>query len=197
MKTQILVFLMVIVCCLSASGRQLLPGDAYLADGQQLIARDTMRFEVPAKKEDLKVYAQAYTSAQKVCRKIPGSDIDSLVVWSATAPDCPHTLRYIAAYGWCWQLERTPHIAVYCFDPKGYGTNGGGGMWHGGKAVILVEKNGKIIRFKNPYKMADKGFRRRVAALVADDPALAAAIQTAVGRRNKILRMLSNYSPNI
>lgn len=121
--------------------------------------------------------------------------VDSLVVWSSTSSERPHTISYIVNYGWSWQLENGRFIRIYCFSPKGYYISGNGGMWVRGKSIVIVEKNGIVSTFNNPTKQADAKFRRQLASLVADDPVLVAMINESRGRRDKILRMLSLYSP--
>lgn len=174
---------------------QLVEGNVYLSSGEVLEARDSIRISLPVKKKKLRIFENAYTARQKKKEDIIPATVDSIVVWSSTSVERHHTLCYIAKYGWAWQLDKGSHINVYCFSPKGYSVAGNGGMWYKVKGIIIVEKGDKLLVFKNPGKRANGKFIKHVISLVADDPVLVARLNKTYGARDKILRMLSLYSP--
>lgn len=179
---------------LTAKG-QLVEGNVYLSSGKIVEAHDSIRISLPVKKKKLRIFRNAYTARQKMMEEIVPTTVDSLVVWSSTSVERHHTLCYVGKYGWAWQLDNGPHIRVYCFSPKGYYVAGNGGMWYRVKSVVIIDKNGELFVFKKPDKRANDKFIKQVTSLVADDPSLVAKLNEAYGSREKILRMLSLYSP--
>lgn len=149
----------------------------------------------PRKEKKLEIIDRAYTRQSNVGNRIVATDVDSLTLWVATAPDRPHRFRFVRDYGWCWLLEHTPYLTVYCFSSGGYHFAGNGGLWLRGKGTLLVVKDGVIYNFGRPDKKADEKFRRQMDSLVADDAELTDYIRKAKGRRDKILRRLSMYKP--
>lgn len=173
----------------------MMDGIVYLAGGDSMAMRDSSRIAIPMKKKPLVILEHAYTARQKVVERVEPERVDSVVLWNTLAPARRHAMCYLPDYGWCWILERGPRISVYAFAPKGYHIAGNGGMWYIGKGCILVEKGGIITRFDKTAKSADRKFRERLAAMVADDAALAERLLTTLQRRDKALRMLSLYNP--
>lgn len=155
-----------------------------------------MRITPPAKRKKLELLDHAYSKARKVVSRIDPATVDSVVLWTTTSPEYPHTFIYLKEYGWCWQLEHNTHIAVYCYSPKGYFLSGNGGMWMRGKGDMLVVKDGTIENFGKTSKKINASKRHRLMELVADDPALAAYFRTAAGRCDKVLRALGKYNPD-
>lgn len=181
---------------LQARKPQSVCGCVYLHSGDTIAASGETRITPPAKRKKLEVIGNAYTRASKVASRIDPTTVDSVAIWSTTSPERHHTLIYIKEYGWCWQLEHTPHIALYCYSPKGYFLSGNGGMWIRGKGDMLVVKDGNIHNFGKTYKKINASKRRKLKELVADDPALAAYFRTAAGRYDKVLRALGYYNPD-
>lgn len=197
-QRNILSFILVIVLFSTAftAVGQLYDANIYLKSGEVVSVRDSVRIAMPVKKKKLKVYRNAYTALQKLKDEHSPDAVDSLVIWSSTSPERTHQVCYLSGYGWSWLLENGRYIRVYCYSPKGYYIGGNGGMWsRGKKSILIVEKDGRFYTFDNPTKWANDKFRNRVAALVADDPALAKQIGESNFRRDKTLRMLSLYSP--
>lgn len=170
-------------------------GRVYLGDGRIITADGDDRVTLPSKRRDIKVVEAAYSNKARVSATFKGDEVDSLHLWVRTKPERVRTERYLDGYGWCWQLDATPYVAVYAFSPKGYSLAGNGGMASIGKPKILVDMGGKITEFTNTHKMADNKLRRKLALMAADDPALAEAILASRHRRDKTIRMLSLYKP--
>ena len=184
--------------CNTAYAKKIYPtvcGCVYLHSGDSIMANDSVRVKIPKKRNRLELIDNAYTNNNKIQTKLNPEDIDSLVIWSATAPERKHTLRYIAEFGWSFEAEHTPYVEVYCFASKGYSCSGNGGFWMYGKCKIYIIKNGEIYKFGEPHKWVDKKMRARLEALVADDARYAEYIKSAKGRRDKVLRSLVNYNP--
>ena len=158
-------------------------------------AADSVRIRIPKKHEAVIPISGAYTKNQKKEETITAGQTDSVVVWMPTSPEFRHTLIYYEPYGWCWQLEKNSHIALYAYCSNGYRLWGNGGMSPCGKYILVAVKNGVVTEFKKTHKRADDKFRRRVAALVADDPVLSSMILESRTRRDKTLRMLGLYNP--
>lgn len=171
-------------------------GRVYLYSGDHLGTEgDEVRIGAPVKNKKLEIIDNAYTKKSKINTRLEPASVDSVVMWAPTAPNRPHTFRHIKGYGWCWQLESNPHLAVYCFSPKGYFFAGNGGLWTRGKGTLLVVKDGKTYNFGRPDKKVNDNIRRRLAALVSDDANLSSYFNEATGRRDKIVRNLSRYNP--
>ncbi|MDE6269374.1 MAG: hypothetical protein K2M12_00785 [Muribaculaceae bacterium] len=171
-------------------------GRVYLSSGDSIIADgDALRLSVPAKNKKLTIIENAYSESNKVNQSLAPEDVDSVIMWSATAPERSHKLIYAKGFGWCWELERSPYISVCAFSPDGYYCAGNGGMWMRGKGEMLVIKDSKIYRFQKPWKMAYKHLRERLAWLTADDPEYSEGTRTASGRTDQVLRSLVKYNP--
>ena len=181
---------------LQAGKIQSVCGIVYLHSGDTIAATGKTRITPPSKHKKVDIIENAYTKASKVASRIDPTTVDSAVVWAATSPEHRHTLVHLKEYGWCWRLEHTPRIAVYCYSPKGYYLGGNGGMWLRGKAEMLVVKDGTIHKFGKTYKKINASKRRKLEALVADDPRLSDYFRTAAGRSDKVLRALSEYNPD-
>lgn len=171
-------------------------GKVYLRSGDSIVADGTTRIAPPVKNKKLEIIEQAYTRQSKVGDKIAPESVDSVVLWVPTAPERPHTLRYVDDYGWCWEVDGNPWLTVYCFTPKGYFFAGNGGVWTRGKGEMLVVKDGKTYNFGKSDKKVDDSMRRRLESLVADDTELTAYIRNARGRCDKIVRSLGQYHPD-
>lgn len=178
---------------LHAKKPEALCGCVYLSSGDSIVADGDTRIGAPEKKKKLEIIDRAYTRQSNVGNRIVATDVDSLTLWVPTAPDRPHRFRFVRDYGWCWLLEHTPYLTVYCFSSGGYHFAGNGGLWLRGKGTLLVVKDGVIYNFGRPDKKADEKFRRQMDSLVADDAELTDYIRKAKGRRDKILRRLSMY----
>ena len=170
-------------------------GRVYLSSGDSIIADGDLRESVPMKNKKLNIIENAYSNSNKVKMSIAPEDVDSVILWSATAAERTHKLIYVKGFGWCWELERSPYISVCVFSPKGYYCAGNGGMWVRGKGEMLVIKDNKIYRFQKPGKMADKRLRERLAWLTADDSEYCEYIKTVKGRTDNVLRSLVKYKP--
>ena len=193
--TVVLLFALTFVADSAARLRSGVCGRVYMTSGEIITACDSMRISVPKKNKKPEIINKAYTKRNEISRRINPSEVDSLVLWAVSSPEHPHTFRFIPGQGWSFVAESTPHIAVYCIAPKGYRLSGNGGLWMVGKSRMFVIKDGIVHEFGKPNQKAGKKFRRRLAALVADDPELAQYIESAVGRRDKILRSLRLYNP--
>ncbi|MCI9606948.1 MAG: hypothetical protein HFJ94_02085 [Muribaculaceae bacterium] len=173
----------------------LMPGIIYFKDGSVEELVDSSRIAIPQKQKDLLILDHAYTHRQNIGRRISPEDVDSVVIWSVTSPERRHTLCYFKESGWCWLLDKANGLMVCAFSPKGYHISGNGGMWCRGKCDGIVYKEGTPHRFSKLTKQSNESFRRKVAALVADDPELARQIMSGRMRRDKTLRMLAGYNP--
>ena len=183
---------------MTADAKKIYPalyGRVYLNSGDSIIADGNLCVGLQKKKKELRIISDAYTGNNRIIRTIEPETVDSLIVWSKTAPDHPHKFRFIKEYGWCFEAEHSPYISVCCYAPKGYRCGGNGGLWMYGKCKMLVIKDGKIYEFGQPDKKVDKKMLTQLESLVADDPALSIYISKAKGRRDKILRSLVNYNP--
>lgn len=158
-------------------------------------ATDSFRIKLPKKHEKLLVVNNAYTKREAAGRSFAGNETDSVIIWMPTKPEITHTMVCVEPYGWCWQLEKSHGIALYAFSSKGYRMWGNGGMAAGGKFIIVLVKNGTTEEFRNTHKMSDEKFRKRLAAIVSDDPVLADMILKSRTRRDKTLRMVRLYKP--
>ncbi len=193
----LIIFAYLIVFAFPATAqRNLMDGKIFLSYDSVIITNDSLRIEIPVKHKPVRIVANPYTAKQKVRDKIEPEKIDSVTLWNPTAPERSHTFEYIPPYGWSWLLERGNHISVYAFSPKGYTISGNGGIWARNKLDVIVRKGDKTYLFSKPGKYADNKFRKQVAEIVNDDPGLVRMIMQASSRRDKILRMLSLYSPN-
>ena len=170
-------------------------GRVYLRSGDSIIADGDQRVRVPIKFKRLEIIDNAYTNSNYIKTRIEPEEVDSVVIWSASAPEHPHTFRFIKKIGWCFETERTPYISVYCYSPKGYFCTGNGGLWMRGKSKMLVIKDDKIYDFGQPHKRCDKKTIRRLETLVDDDPQYLAHLKKFYGRRDKMLRSLRMYRP--
>lgn len=193
----------IIVCfsmgvCNTTYAKKIYPtvcGCVYLHSGDSIMANDSLRVKIPKKRNKLELIDNAYTHSNKIQTKLKPEDTDSVVIWSSTATERKHTLKYIPDFGWCFEAERTPYVSVYCYASKGYHCSGNGGFWMYGKCKMFIIKDGEIYKFGEPHKWVDKKMRARLAALVADDVQYAEFIKSAKGRRDKVLRSLSKYNP--
>lgn len=171
-------------------------GRVYLSSGDSIVAEGSTRVGPPVGKKKLEIIDDAYTKGSKIGSKLLPEEVDSAVLWVATAPERPHTFRFVEGYGWCWQLEDSPRITVYCFSPKGYFIAGNGGMWVRGHGVILVVKDGRAYNFGRADKRIDARQLSNAVELVADDQALVERLKASKGRRDKVLRQLVLYNPD-
>lgn len=171
-------------------------GRIYLSSGDSIVAEGETRIGVPVKTKKLEIVERAYTKSSKVGRKISPDSVETVVLWVPSAPGRTHTFSFIKDYGWCWQLERGPHIAVYCFASHGYHFAGNGGLWTRGKGTLVVCKDGKTYNFGRPDKKMSDKVRREIEQIIADDAELCAYIRQARGRRDKVVRSLCTYQPN-
>lgn len=174
---------------------QLVQGSVSLASGEAIITDGSVRIETPKGRKPLRIFEKAYSSRQRVQHKIEGEKVDSIILWSVTSPERVHILKFIQGYGWCVSLEKGEFIEVLGFSPKGYYIRGNGGISIRRKPQIIIKKGNERFEFGDLSKMSDKKFRERVSAIVADDPELSRFIMDAEFRRDRILRSLSNYSP--
>lgn len=170
-------------------------GRVYLNSGDTIMADNELRIGPPRKTKKLEIIENAYSRKAHIAKRIAPETIDSIVVWTSSAPERPHTFCFIPNYGWCFVAEKTSDIALYCFSPKGYSFAGNGGLWMRGNSKMLVDKDGKIYQLGKPNKKADDNFRHKLGKLIDDDPKLSEYIKTATGRRDKILRRLRFYNP--
>lgn len=197
MKSFKIIAICILVSFSATPQKNILNGIIYFSADSAISATDTLGVEMPHKHKPVRLISGPYTGHQKIKEKIAPQLIDSLVLWSRTAPSLPHTLEYINKYGWCWLLDHGNHISVYSYSPKGYHIGGNGGMWNIKKSTIIVKKGDTFYLFPNPAKLANDKFRRQLANLVADDPVLVKMIMQSSYRRDKTLRMLSLYSPSL
>ncbi len=170
-------------------------GTVYLASGDSISANGELRVSIPNKKKKVEIIRNAYTHSSEVESRIDPSDIDSLVVWSASAPKYPHVFRYIKEYGWCYQAERSPFLSVLCFAPKGYYCSGNGGVWMNGNSKMLLIKHGSVYDFGQPKKKVNKRIVNQLKFIVGDDPDCLEYLNSARGRRDKVIRSLIMYIP--
>lgn len=169
-------------------------GRVYLCSGDTIAADGDTRIGVPSKSKKLEIIEHAYTKAAKVSRRIATEEVDSVVLWTTTAPERPRTFRFVKDYGWCWRLEWNSWLTVYCHSPKGYYFAGNGGLWLRGKGSILVLKDGRTYNLGRYDKKLSAKARRQAMELVADDAALSAYLNSAHGRADKVLRSLGKYN---
>lgn len=182
----------------SAQAKKIYPavyGRIYLSSGDSIVAGDTLHVIMPKKHKKLEIIDNAYTTNNSIQSRIDPETIDSVVIWSSTAPERTHTFRYIRKLGWCFEAEQNPYISVYCYAKKGYYCAGNGGIWMRGKSEMFIIKDGKIYKFGKPNKKVNQKMRSRLELLLADDPALTEYIKTAKGRCDKVLRSLKLYNP--
>lgn len=172
-------------------------GRIYLSSGDSIIAEGETRIGVPVKTKKLEIIDRAYTKNSKVGRKISPDSVDRVVLWVPSAPERKHTFRFVKDYGWCWQLENGPYVMVYCFASHGYHFAGNGGLWTRGKGTLVVVKDDKKYNFGRPDKKMNNKLRREIEQIIADDPELCASIRRAQGRRDKIVRSLCTYQPEL
>lgn len=172
------------------------PGCVFLSTGDSIVADGNMKIsDALKKKKKLELIENPYTKQNRVRRRISPTDIDSVRIWSPSAPEHTHKLVYIPRYGWCWEAEHGPHICVYGYSPKGYHLSGNGGLWLRNKGKIFIIKDGRIYDFGAPDGKINSKMRKELEALVADDPYCLQYVREAKGRRDKILRSLVLYSP--
>lgn len=201
--TVVLIILVILCCAFSTPEaaakkfREAVFASIHLSSGEVMTCTDSIRIEMPQGKKQLRVIANPYTARQKCTESLDPALVDSIVIWNSTTPDAHHTLAFLPDYGWCWQLDRGKGICIYAFSPKGYHLAGNGGMWTVKKSSVIVVKNGVATLFTNTSKPSNAGFRKKVAAMIPEDPMLARMIENATGRRDKILRMLAAYSPPV
>lgn len=172
-------------------------GRVYLNSGDTIVADGNLRIRVPMKKKPVEIIEDAYTRNNKLTEKIDPQVVDSVVIWTVSAPEYPHAFRFIKEYGWCFEAEHTPYISVCCYSPKGYYCGGNGGLWMRGKSTMLVIKDNQIYNFGQPEKQSDKKMRLRLESLVADDPRYVELLRTIKGRRDKVLRSLRLYKSTL
>ena len=184
------------IACHAAAPRNLMDGKIYLSSDSDITSDDSIRIEIPVKHKPLRIVVNPYSAGQKVLRKLNPEEVDSLTLWNPTAPDRHHTFRYLSRYGWCWLLEQGDIISVYAFSPKGYTIAGNGGMWARKKLDVIVKKGDVTYIFSKTDKRVDNKFKKKIAAIVADDAELVSRIMQSSSRRDKMLRMLSLYSPD-
>ncbi len=165
-------------------------GCVYLHSGDTIMADGELHVGMPKKKQKLRIIENAYTARNKIQQQLDPETIDSLVLWSRTAPERPHTFIYAKGYGWCHLAEQCSRFAVLCYATKGFKCSGNGGLWYYGKGEMLILKDGVIHRLGQPHKKIDKKMRARLENIFADDPRLLEYIRTADGRCDKVLRSL-------
>lgn len=197
--------LLLIICVALVSGNEIharkihtsMYGRIYLSSGDSIIADGELRVGVPTKKKKLELIEKAYTKDSRVKSRLDPAEIDSVVIWVPTAPERTHSFRFVEGYGWCYEAERTPYVSVYCFAPKGYRLAGNGGIWMLGKSKMLVVKGKETFEFGKPSAMLSNKMRKKLKAIVSDDPYYCDFVMAAKGRSDKILRSLKMYKPNL
>lgn len=175
---------------------QMVPAKVFLSSGDTLCTVGALHIGIPRGDKPLQVMEGAYTRSQRIAEHIDPPTVDSISLWARTAPERKHTLRFVNGYGWCWQLDKGKAITVLAFCKKGYRIGGNGGMGVRDKHSMLIMKNGAVIaKFDKTDKNSDDKFRKKLITMVADDPVLTDMIATSRGRRDKLLRLLSLYTP--
>lgn len=185
-------------CCPPVQAKKIytsLCGRIYMRSGDSIIADGKLRLSVPLKNKKLEVISHAYTGNNEIQSRISPEDVDSVVLWTSTAPQRPHIFKYINKFGWCWQLDSSPYLSVYCYAPKGYYCAGNGGLWTYGKNKMFIVKGGEIYVFGQHNKVVDKKMRAKLETIVADDVRCLEYVRTAKGRADKVLRGLVMYNP--
>lgn len=170
-------------------------GCVYLHSGDTIMADSELHVGMPKNKQKLKIIKNAYTARNEIQQQVEPETVDSVTIWSRTAPERPHTFIYVKGLGWCHLAERSPRLSVLCYASKGYSCGGNGGLWFYGKGEMLLLKDGVIHRFGQPHKKVDKKMRARLESILGDDPQCMEYIRNAKGRRDKFLRSLIKYNP--
>ena len=165
-------------------------GMVYLCSGDSIVADGDLNVVIPKKKEKLKIIEHPYSAENKILQQQEPSTIDSLVVWSRTAPGRRHTFVYINNTGWCHLAEQGSESSVLCYGSKGYSCSGNGGLWFRGKGEMLLLKDGVVHRFGKPDKKVNAKMRRRLEVLFSDNTAVQEYIRSARGRCDKVLRAI-------
>ena len=75
------------------------PGCVFLSTGDSIVADGNMKIsDALKKKKKLELIEKPYTKQNRVRRRISPTDIDSVRIWSPSAPGHTHTLVYIPRY---------------------------------------------------------------------------------------------------
>ncbi len=165
---------------------QMVPAKVFLSSDDTLCTAGALHIGIPRGDKPLQVMEGAYTRSQRIAEHIDPATVDSISLWARTAPERKHTL----------QLDKGKAITVLAFCKKGYRIGGNGGMGVRDKHSMLIMKNGTVIaKFDKTDKNSDDKFRKKLITMVADDAVLTDMIATSRGRRDKLLRLLSLYTP--
>ncbi len=102
-----------LLCCNVSNAKKIysaLYGRVYLQNGDSIIADGNLRVAVPVKKKPLNIIENPYSRNNIIQSRIDAEAIDSVVIWTSSAPEWPHTFRFIREYGWCFEAEHTPYV---------------------------------------------------------------------------------------
>ena len=160
------------------------------------------RIKLPKRSGKTVFLRNAYRK-EEVRESFKAAQIDSIIAWHPATPE--HVRKFVPSesIGWLWIYVETPQISVGVYSAKGYGIDTNGG-------IQVIQRNGLIFRSKTAYCLKKTGetdftpvgkvggkannkFRKKVAAYVSDDPAMADIILNSRTQRDKTVLMLMEY----
>lgn len=200
-KTVLLIFLFLSTVS-AANAASFVIGRIYLKNGSVIECTENDRIKLPKRSGKTVFLRNAYRK-EEVRESFKTAQIDSIIAWHPATPE--HVRKFVPSesIGWLWIYVETPQICVGVYSAKGYGIDTNGG-------IQVIQRNGLIFRSKTVYCLKKTGetdftpvgkvggkannkFRKKVAAYVSDDPAMADIILNSRTQRDKTALMLMEY----
>ena len=201
----VLLFFLCVITLSTAQAASFVQGRIYLKDGRIIECAEKDRIQLPKHAQDVKLLRRAYYK-DKSKEIYPFEAIDSIVCWHVAAPEHLRTFIPAPKIGWMWVYMEAPAIGAYVYSEKGYGIDNNAG-------IQVLYKQRSLSRSRTAYYLRKTGendfydvgsasrntkdvFLERIAAYIADDPALAESILQSNSRnRSQIILMLGTYLP--
>lgn len=200
-KTILLIFIFLSTVSV-ANAASFVIGRIYLKNGSVIECSGNDRIKLPKRLDKTIFFRNAYRK-EEVRESFKAARIDSIIAWHPATPE--HVRKFVPSesLGWLWIYVETPRISVGVYSAQGYGIDTNGG-------IQVMQRKGLIFRSKTAYCLKKTGeadfvpvgkadgkannkFRKKVAAYVSDDPAMANIILNSRTQRDKTVLMLMNY----
>ena len=176
-------------------------GRIYLKNGSVIECTENDRIKLPKRSGKTVFLRNAYRK-EEVRERFNADQIDSIVAWHPATPE--HVRKFVLSesLGWLWVYFETSRISVGIYSAKGYGIDTNGGIQVIQRIGLISSKTAYCLKKKGEADFAAVGkasgkannkFRKKVAAYVSDDPAMADVILNSRTQRDKTVLMLSEY----
>lgn len=199
-KTILLIFLFLSIVS-AANAASFVIGRIYLKNGSVIECSENDRIKLPKRSGKTVFFRNAYRK-EEVRENFNAVQIDSIVVWHPATPE--HVRKFVPSesLGWLWIYVETPRISVGVYSTKGYGIDTNGGIQVLQRIGLISSKTTYCLKkireadFTPVGKVGGKAnnkFRKKIAAYVSDDPAMADIILNSRTQRDNTVLMLMEY----